>query len=85
MGTQTTGQIPMRSGLTSVGMPGAPRGLQVKDPALADLLKGEGYGTAQVRVPTVHGFDAFCARIREISTTAPTRRTSRPAVAMTPS
>jgi hypothetical protein len=34
-----TGQIPMRTGLTTVGMPGAKQGLQAEDPTIADLLK----------------------------------------------
>ena len=34
-----TGQSPIRTGLTKVGLPGAPEGLQKEDPTLADLLK----------------------------------------------
>jgi arylsulfatase A-like enzyme len=37
-----TGQIPMRTGLTTVGMPGAPQGIQPEDPTLGDLLKAQG-------------------------------------------
>ena len=33
-----TGQLPIRTGLTSVGLPGAPQGLQAEDPTLAELL-----------------------------------------------
>jgi arylsulfatase A-like enzyme len=64
-----TGQIPMRTGLTTVGMPGAPIGLQAEDPTIADLLKPLGYVTCQIGknhlgdrnafLPTVHGFDEF--------------------------
>ena len=64
-----TGQLPMRTGLTTVGLPGAPQGLQAEDPTLAELLKPEGYMTAQIGknhlgdrneyLPTVHGFDEF--------------------------
>jgi arylsulfatase A-like enzyme len=64
-----TGQIPMRTGLTTVGMPGAPVGLQAEDPTIADLLKPLGYVTCQIGknhlgdrnayLPTVHGFDEF--------------------------
>jgi len=64
-----TGQYPIRTGLTSVGQPGSPIGLQKEDPTLAQLLKGQGYVTAQFGkshvgdrneyVPTVHGFDEF--------------------------
>jgi arylsulfatase A-like enzyme len=60
-----TGQIPMRTGLTTVGMPGALQGIQAEDPTLAELLKPEGYMTAQIGknhlgdrnefLPTVHG------------------------------
>jgi arylsulfatase A-like enzyme len=41
-----TGQLPMRTGLTTVGMPGALQGIQAEDPTLSDLLKPEGYMTA---------------------------------------
>jgi arylsulfatase A-like enzyme len=64
-----TGQIPMRTGLTTVGLPGAPQGLQPEAPTLAELLKPQGYMTAQIGknhlgdrnplLPTVHGFDEF--------------------------
>jgi arylsulfatase A-like enzyme len=64
-----TGQLPMRTGLTTVGMPGALQGIQAEDPTLADLIKPEGYMTAQIGknhlgdrnefLPTVHGFDEF--------------------------
>jgi len=43
-----TGQLPMRTGLTTVGMPGAPQGIHPEDPTLADLIKPEGYMTAQI-------------------------------------
>ncbi len=64
-----TGQYPIRTGLTSVGQPGSPVGLQKEDPTLAQLLKARGYATAQFGkshlgdrnefLPTVHGFDEF--------------------------
>jgi arylsulfatase A-like enzyme len=64
-----TGQLPMRTGLTTVGLPGATQGLQAQDPTLAELLKPEGYMTAQIGknhlgdrneyLPTLHGFDEF--------------------------
>ena len=64
-----TGQHPFRTGLLTVGLPGAPRGLQPEDPTIADLLKEHGYMTGQFGknhlgdlnkfLPTVHGFDEF--------------------------
>ncbi len=64
-----TGQSPIRTGLTKVGLPGAPEGLSAKDPTIANLLKGQGYMTGQFGknhlgdrnefFPTVHGFDEF--------------------------
>lgn len=63
------GQTPFRTGLLKVGMPAAKQGLQDRDPTIADLLKPEGYATAQIGknhlgdrnefLPTVHGFDEF--------------------------
>ena len=43
-----TGQIPLRTGLTTVGLPGAEQGIQPSDPTLAELIKPEGYRTAQI-------------------------------------
>ena len=40
-----TGQSPMRTGLSTVGLPGAEQGLQAKDVTLAELLKAKGYAT----------------------------------------
>jgi arylsulfatase len=64
-----TGQSPIRTGLTKVGLPGAPEGLKKEDPTLAELLKAHGYTTGQFGknhlgdrnefFPTVHGFDEF--------------------------
>jgi arylsulfatase A-like enzyme len=42
-----TGQSPMRTGLTKVGAPGAPVGLQKRDITIAQALKAYGYGTGQ--------------------------------------
>jgi arylsulfatase A-like enzyme len=63
------GQNPFRTGLLKVGMPAAKKGLQDKDPTIAELLKPYGYATAQTGknhlgdrnefLPTVHGFDEF--------------------------
>ena len=44
-----TGQSPIRTGLTKVGLPGAKLGLQPEDPTIAELLKPLGYATRPVR------------------------------------
>jgi arylsulfatase A-like enzyme len=72
-----TGQLPMRTGLTTVGLPGATQGLQPEDPTLADLLKPEGYMTAQIGknhlgdrneyLPTLHGFDEFYGNLYHLN------------------
>src|SRR3954470_8547514 len=72
-----TGQIPMRTGLTTVGMPGAKQGLSFEDPTLAELLKPLGYMTAQIGknhlgdrnefLPTVHGFDEFYGNLYHLN------------------
>jgi arylsulfatase A-like enzyme len=64
-----TGQIPFRTGLTKVGLPGAKQGLSFEDPTIAELLKNHGYVSAQFGknhlgdrnefLPTVHGFDEY--------------------------
>jgi arylsulfatase A-like enzyme len=72
-----TGQIPVRTGLTKVGMPGAPQGLQAEDPTIADLLKPHGYVTGQFgknhlgdrdeHLPTMHGFDEFFGNLYHLN------------------
>ena len=64
-----TGQSPIRTGLTKVGLPGSDLGIRPEDPTLAELLKAQGYLTFQHGknhlgdrnefFPTVHGFDEF--------------------------
>src|SRR6201984_3723474 len=64
-----TGQNPIRTGLTKVGMPGADVGLHAEDPTIAELLKPHGYATGQFGknhlgdrdeyLPTVHCFYEF--------------------------
>src|SRR5262249_10736895 len=61
------GQMPIRTGMTTIGIPGSPRGIQKEDPTLAEVLKSAGYATGQFGknhlgdrndfFPTVHGFD----------------------------
>src|SRR5499427_9989508 len=36
------GQLPVRTGMTTVGVPGSTRGIQKEDPTLAEVLKAEG-------------------------------------------
>jgi len=72
-----TGQHPFRTGLLTVGMPGALLGLQKEDPTIADLLKPLGYATAQIGknhlgdrnefLPTVHGFDEFYGNLYHLN------------------
>ena len=72
-----TGQSPIRTGLTKVGLPGAPEGLMPEDPTLADLLKPYGYATGQFGknhlgdrnefLPTVHGFDEFLGNLYHLN------------------
>ncbi len=64
-----SGSVPVRSGMTKVGMPGAPEGWQKTDCTMATVLKSQGYATGQFgknhqgdrdeHLPTVHGFDEF--------------------------
>ncbi len=72
-----TGQHPIRTGLTKVGMPGAELGLQAEDPTLAELLKPMGYVTGQFGknhlgdrdefLPTNHGFDEFFGNLYHLN------------------
>jgi len=64
-----TGELPLRTGLTTVGQAGADVGLPDEAVTLATVLKSLGYETAQFGknhlgdlnkfLPTVHGFDEF--------------------------
>ncbi len=72
-----TGQCPFRTGLTKVGLPGAPVGLQKEDPTIAEFLKPLGYATAQFGknhlgdqdkyLPTAHGFDEFFGNLYHLN------------------
>lgn len=42
-----TGQMPKRTGLSKVGLPGAPEGISKEDPTIATMLKELGYATGQ--------------------------------------
>lgn len=73
-----TGQYPIRSGMTTVGQPGAALGLQPESPTLAELLKAEGYRTGQfgknhlgdrnIHLPTNNGFDEFFGNLYHLNT-----------------
>lgn len=73
-----TGQLPIRTGMTTVGMAGSPIGLSEKDPTLAEVLKTLGYRTGQFgknhlgdrneHLPTVHGFDEFYGNLYHLNT-----------------
>jgi arylsulfatase len=72
-----TGQNPIRTGLTKVGMPGADVGLSAEDPTIAELLKPLGYTTGQFGknhlgdkdrfLPTMHGFDEFFGNLYHLN------------------
>ncbi|MGF1807913.1 sulfatase-like hydrolase/transferase, partial [Aliivibrio sifiae] len=72
-----TGQMPIRTGLTKVGMPGAKQGLQAEDITLAQTLKDLGYSTGQFgknhlgdnddMLPTNHGFDEFFGNLYHLN------------------
>jgi arylsulfatase A-like enzyme len=72
-----TGQSPIRTGLTKVGLPGADLGLRPEDPTIADILKPLGYVTGQFGknhlgdrdefLPTVHGFDEFFGNLYHLN------------------
>ncbi len=72
-----TGQSPIRTGLTKVGLPGADVGLQPEDPTVAEFLKAQGYSTGQFGknhlgdkdefLPTNHGFDEFFGNLYHLN------------------
>jgi arylsulfatase len=72
-----TGQSPIRTGLTKVGLPGAPEGMKAEDPTIATLLKAQGYVTGQFgknhlgdrdeMLPTKHGFDEFFGNLYHLN------------------
>ncbi len=64
-----TGELPIRTGLTTVGQAGASLGMPAQAPTIATVLKNMGYATGQFGknhlgdknefLPTLHGFDEF--------------------------
>jgi len=71
------GQMPIRTGMTTVGIPGSKRGIQKEDPTLAEVLKSQGYATAQFGknhlgdrnefLPTMHGFDEWFGNLYHLN------------------
>jgi arylsulfatase len=72
-----TGQCTLRTGLSKVGAPAAPVGLQARDATIAEMLKPLGYPTGQFGknhlgdkneyLPTVHGFDEFFGNLYHLN------------------
>ena len=72
-----TGQHPIRTGLTKVGLPGAKEGLHKDDVTIAELLKPHGYATGQFgknhlgdqdeHLPSNHGFDEFFGNLYHLN------------------
>ncbi|MGC3944824.1 MAG: arylsulfatase [Chryseolinea sp.] len=72
-----TGQSPVRTGMTTVGIPGSTLGIQKVDPTLAEVLKTLGYSTAQFGknhlgdrnefLPTMHGFDEWFGNLYHLN------------------
>jgi arylsulfatase len=71
------GQLPVRTGMTTIGIPGSARGIQKEDPTLAEVLKSVGYATGQFGknhlgdrnefLPTVHGFDEWFGNLYHLN------------------
>jgi arylsulfatase len=71
------GQLPIRTGMTTIGIPGSTRGIQKSDPTLAEVLKSMGYATGQFGknhlgdrnefLPTVHGFDEWYGNLYHLN------------------
>ena len=66
-----TGQCPLRTKLSTLGLPGARESVQESDPTLASMLKTSAYATAQFgknhlgdrgqQLPANHGLDELYA------------------------
>jgi arylsulfatase len=71
------GSVPVRTGMTKVGLPAAPQGWQKTDVTFAAVLKGQGYTTGQFgknhqgdrdeHLPTNHGFDEFLGNLYHLN------------------
>ena len=72
-----SGSVPIRSGMTKVGLPGAKEGWPESEVTMATVLKGEGYATGQfgknhqgdlnTHLPTNHGFDEFFGNLYHLN------------------
>ena len=72
-----SGSVPVRSGMTKVGLPGATQGWQKTDCTMASVLKEQGYATGQFgknhqgdrdeHLPTLHGFDEFIGSLYHLN------------------
>jgi arylsulfatase len=71
------GSVPVRTGMTKVGLPGAKEGWQKTDVTFATVMKSLGYATGQFgknhqgdrdeHLPTVHGFDEFFGNLYHLN------------------
>jgi arylsulfatase A-like enzyme len=71
------GSVPVRTGMTKVGLPGAKEGWQRSDVTMATVLKSQGYATGQFgknhqgdrdeHLPTMHGFDEFLGNLYHLN------------------
>lgn len=71
------GNVPVRTGMTKVGMPGAKEGWQASDITIATVMKSLGYSTGQFgknhqgdldeHLPTMHGFDEFFGNLYHLN------------------
>lgn len=71
------GSVPVRSGMTKVGLPGAVEGWQKTDVTMATVMKSQGYATGQFgknhqgdrdeHLPTMHGFDEFLGNLYHLN------------------
>ena len=71
------GNVPVRTGMTKVGLPGAKEGWQKTDVTMATVMKSQGYATGQFgknhqgdrdeHLPTMHGFDEFLGNLYHLN------------------
>ncbi|MEZ5276096.1 MAG: arylsulfatase [Opitutaceae bacterium] len=71
------GSVPVRTGMTKVGIPSAKEGWQKTDVTMATVLKSQGYATGQFgknhqgdrdeHLPTMHGFDEFLGNLYHLN------------------